>query len=446
MAVNRHIFIHDADRTALQALKSIPGFTAVLKAFMSVWDEKLFFIQNMSSNVRLSEKQLPELYNMLPPICDKLGIEVPALFMTQDDAPNAWTSGETKNSITITSGLLEKMPLHLVPTVLAHECGHIVCHHVLYRTMGTMLLNGMLKYVPMPNVALIPIQAAFFYWMRCSEFSADRAAILCDGKPDQTMELCMRLAGINKGVSDEMNMEAFMEQAGEYTTEMKENKVSKTMEFLLFGNADHPLHAVRAHEAKVWTESEAFQNARDYFVSYKKEEAPASLPLPGNEKYFTGRKINDVEKELRALGLEDIELIRITEKSLFSKPGIVTALSINGKNTFQAGEWIPADAMVELSYYRPLSDEEEAAMHPGEIKLPHAAFYYKGIPAPEAEAVFLEYGFENVVLEPVQDIVKEKDRNLNRVASVSIDGIEKFSKWQWFRAGAEVLITYHDMA
>ncbi len=53
----------------MTALKAIPGFTQVTKAFMKVWDEQQFKLENMSTNLRLSEKQMPKYYSMLPPIC-----------------------------------------------------------------------------------------------------------------------------------------------------------------------------------------------------------------------------------------------------------------------------------------------------------------------------------------------------------------------------------------
>jgi Zn-dependent protease with chaperone function len=141
----------------------------------------------MSSNLKLSEKQLPKYYNMLPPICEKLGIDVPDLYLTHDVNPNAYTSGDTKPFILITSGLIETVPDELIPTVLAHECGHIACHHVLYHTMGRMLLNGTLmglNFFGINEIAIVPLKLAFFHWMRCSEFSADRAAAICDGTSD----------------------------------------------------------------------------------------------------------------------------------------------------------------------------------------------------------------------------------------------------------------------
>ena len=89
---------------------------------------------------------MSKYYDMLPPICKKLGIEIPDLYIELDVSPNSYTSGDTKPFIVMTSGLLETLPDELIPTVLAHECGHIACHHVLYSTMGRMILREFWDY------------------------------------------------------------------------------------------------------------------------------------------------------------------------------------------------------------------------------------------------------------------------------------------------------------
>ena len=184
MAISSNLYLHDLDRSTLAALKAIPGFTAVLKGFMKIWSEKQFRIQNMATKLRINEKQLSKYYDMLSPICEKLGIEVPELYLELNGEPNAYTSGDTKPFIVMTTGLLEKFPEHLIPTVLAHECGHIACHHVLYHTMGNIIISGAAGMLEFGELITYPIQTAFYKWMRCSEYSADRAAAICDGTTD----------------------------------------------------------------------------------------------------------------------------------------------------------------------------------------------------------------------------------------------------------------------
>ena len=165
MFIEPGIYTHASDRAALQALQAIPGFTPLLKAFMNNWSERLFRIENMATNLRISEKQLPKYYNMLPPICEKLGIEVPELYIAHDIEPDIYTYGDSKPFIVITSELIKNLPEDLIPTVLARECGHIACHHALYSTMGRMILNGGISLLGLGDLVSFPLKSAFSYWM-----------------------------------------------------------------------------------------------------------------------------------------------------------------------------------------------------------------------------------------------------------------------------------------
>ena len=99
-------FIHPEDAAALRQLESIPGFPALVKKIMALGFEQLRYGMNMATAIRLSPTQLPKLYNHLPPICEKLGIPEPEFYLQMDPVPNAWTFGDTKIFITMTSGLV----------------------------------------------------------------------------------------------------------------------------------------------------------------------------------------------------------------------------------------------------------------------------------------------------------------------------------------------------
>lgn len=267
MAYIAEQYVHESDKAALKALKMIPGFHQFVKAFMKVWSERQFRISNMSSCVRMNEKQLSKYYEMLPPICEKLGIEVPELYLKLDVTANAYTAGDTKPFIVVTSGLFETLPEDLIPTVLAHECGHIACHHVLYHTMGNILLggtsSGLRAFMPYGSLATMPLEVAFFYWIRCSEFSADRAAVLCDGSAEKMSEVCMRLAGYDKDICAYADKNEFLAQANEYREMIQGSKWDKTLEFLTLSNQTHPLMTVRALECEEWAKTERFQRIID---------------------------------------------------------------------------------------------------------------------------------------------------------------------------------------
>ena len=454
MSINKNVFITDEDRAALSALKAVPGFEQLASMFMKVWSEKLIHIENMASKVRLSQEQLPHYYEMLLPICDKLGIDVPELYLELNPNPNAYTTGDANASITITSGLVETIPDDLMPTVLAHECGHIACHHVLYTTMGSWLMDavgtGVLSLLPLPaavsNIAWSSLLAAFSYWMRCSEYSADRAAILCDGTPDKMFELCMRLSGFDKDiVHGEANYQAFFDQAREYRAHVDEGAGNKLMETLLFMYYDHPVNSLRALNALEWSQSEDFQKSKEFFESYKREEDPVEFPIGWNSKYFIGKQFEEVDQELAAAGFKDVRLVRNTEKGLFTKSGAVLSVDIDGEGNFLEGDWYRADAIVKVTYCLPLTEDEVAAMHEGEVKLDRALKAFVGKPCDTAKAELEGLGFTNIVIDEVKDIVKAKDRNLGKVASITIDKSPVYAKGEWIPAGSLIEIVFHSM-
>ena len=125
--INPSDFIHPEDAAALRTLEGIPGFPALVKKFLQIGLEQMQYGVNMASAIRLSPTQLPHLYNHLPPICQRLGIAEPEFYLQMDPMPNAWTFGDTKIYITMTSGLVELLNDEELDAVLAHECGHILC-------------------------------------------------------------------------------------------------------------------------------------------------------------------------------------------------------------------------------------------------------------------------------------------------------------------------------
>ena len=428
----------------MEALQAIPGFSAAMKAFMNSFSERIMYIENMATHVRISEKQLPEYHAMLIDICDKLGIDVPDLFLKLDVIPNAYTSGETKPFIVITSGLLETVPEKLIPTVLAHECGHIVCHHVLYRTMGSMILSGALM-IPMGVLAVYPLMAAFHRWMRCSELSADRVAVLCDGNADNLTEMCMRFAGFGKNIAYDMNVEAFMEQAEEYRQLIADNKKNKTLEQMRFSQNTHPINVLRASEARAWTETENYGKAKRYFDSYQKGIPPFELPVSWNEKSFNGKNYDEAVSRIKELGFTNVTATPVSDKALFIRENAVTSVTVNNASNYKEGEWAGAQSQIDVKYYRPDSEKKVFADQPKGIRLNHSHTWYFGRKQKEAEKEFRSEGFEKITCEPIRDITDPDDRNNNSIITVKVGGEQIFRRGDTVPSDTEIVITYHDL-
>lgn len=250
--------MHPDDMAAFDNLQSIPLFPSTVKAFMKAVPEDMLAGLNMAQKIRLGPNQLPRYYKLLPPICRTLGIQEPEFYLEMDPNPNAYTYGDTRVFITITSGLLEYLDEEEVRVVIAHECGHIFARHVLYHTMADLLLKGGATTLGIPGILTIPIQASLFYWYRRSEFTADRVAALISGGAKEVVETMIRLSGGPSKITADVNTEAFLAQAEGFKAHTSK-RWSEFLQNVAIMNAEHPWPVLRATEVKKWCETENFR-------------------------------------------------------------------------------------------------------------------------------------------------------------------------------------------
>lgn len=251
-------FIHPEDAAALRQLENIPGFPTLVKKFYALGYEKLMYGTNMATNIRLSEKQLPELYRHLPPICKTLCIEEPEFYLEMNPMPNAYTFGDSKIFITMTSGLVEMLSDEELDAVIAHECGHILCRHVLYHNMANLLLSGA-DALGLLEMITIPIKYAILYWQRKSELSCDRAGAIVTS-PEIVSRVMVRLAGGPKSITSNVNIKEWAKQADQYETIRNDGLWNKALQTYAIMGTDHPFAAVRVREILKWGKSQAYTN------------------------------------------------------------------------------------------------------------------------------------------------------------------------------------------
>lgn len=247
-------FIHPNDAKALKALKAIPGFPLLTKKFLDVFYERGWKISNLSSRLKLSERQFPDIYGILPPICEKLEIQVPEMYIEQDPYINACTFGETNPCIILTSGLINNCSSDVIKAVIAHECGHIVCKHVMYKTMARFFLGVGAKILNVPFLSF-SLEYALLYWDRCSEYSADRAAAYVCGGPDTVVKTMTELASGLPTMVDEINQEEFLKQAEEFHEYSDESAWNKFLMYYQLLGTNHPFTSDRAADIIKWCDS-----------------------------------------------------------------------------------------------------------------------------------------------------------------------------------------------
>ena len=170
----------------------------------------------LAGSVKLGSDQIPELWAAHRAACARLDLpEVPSLYLTQFPIANAAAIGSDKPIVLVNSRAYELLDEQEMRTVLAHEAGHILSEHVMYRTALMILLRLSFRTLPMmAGLPLLAVRLALLEWFRASELSCDRAATIVNRDPLVTCRTLMVLAGGIK--SKKLSLDTFLKQANEY--------------------------------------------------------------------------------------------------------------------------------------------------------------------------------------------------------------------------------------
>jgi Zn-dependent protease with chaperone function len=263
--ISSRAYEHPADRSALVAMRKLTGFDVLLRKLSGLFNERAFRLQFLASGVRVSERQFPQINDMVRDGAYVLDLpEIPEVFVTQNPLVNAMALGSDKPFIVINTGLIDLMDAEELRTVIGHELGHVLSGHAVYRTMLFHLINlaARIAWVPLGYIGLRGIIWGLEEWYRKSELSCDRAGLLAAQDPDAARRVLMKLAGGAR--LSELNSDAFMEQAHDYDA-VPDVRDGLLKILQLQGNS-HPFAVTRFAELTRWIDSGEYERilAGDY--------------------------------------------------------------------------------------------------------------------------------------------------------------------------------------
>ena len=248
-------FQHPHDMAATEALQAVPGLDKVIAKIMEYSLERVFYLENIASSVRVTPRMFGRLYRSLGWGCQILDLEEPELYVTLDPVPNAYTYGHTRPFVVLTSGLVDMLDDEECFFVIAHELGHIKATHVLYTIMAqnistlmTIIGQATLGLGSLLGQGLV---AALHDWYRKAELTSDRAGLLCVQELEPCMRAFMKLAGGASRLYAEMDPAEFLQQIRAYE-DADELLLNKAYKGLLTMSRTHPLPILRAQELDAW--------------------------------------------------------------------------------------------------------------------------------------------------------------------------------------------------
>lgn len=254
-------FRHPLDQMATTNLKQIPGLDLMVRGLLGSVAEQFFALNNLAASVRVGEKQLPHLYQLLLDACKILDLEAPELYIQQNPQPNAYTFAMRgkKPFMVMHTSLVDMLTPAEIQAVMAHELGHLKCEHGVYLTLANIMV---LAAGLIPNWGAVltqSLQSQMLEWVRCAEFSCDRAALLAVQDPKVVMSVLMKLAGGSPKLAPLLNLDAFIDQAREYDR-LGEDEMGAMLKNMQTQNLTHPVPVLRAREIDRWSDSQTYQN------------------------------------------------------------------------------------------------------------------------------------------------------------------------------------------
>jgi Zn-dependent protease with chaperone function len=257
-------FRHPLDLQATNTLKQIPGVDVAIRSVLGSVAEQFFYLNNIASSVLVSEKQLPHLHKLLIEACEILDLEPPQLYIQQNPTPNAYTFAMRGKQpfVVLHTSLIEMLTPEEIQAVIAHELGHLKCEHGVYLTMANLVVLAANMLPPWGTVLAQSLQDQMLQWVRCAEFSCDRAALLAIQDPKVVMSVLMKLAGGSPTLAPQLNLDAFIEQAKAYDS-VGTDSLGEILQAAQTAQLTHPVPVIRAREIERWASSAEYQSILD---------------------------------------------------------------------------------------------------------------------------------------------------------------------------------------
>ena len=245
---------HPFDRKALNALEKTPGLTVAGKYITKQTIERIYTVQYTGSNLKVIEKNYPDIYEYLDYACKILDLDrKPELYIQWGYGINAFTVGAENPIVVLNSGLIDLCDDDEKMFIIGHELGHIKSNHMLYHMMA-QVINYVIDAIPGGNLVAAPLKYALLYWDRMSEFTADRAGLLCCQNKDAAVRAFIKMAGLPINQFDKMDECAFLQQAKDFESLDYEN-LNKFFRIISIMDSTHPWTVMRAAELMKWVDN-----------------------------------------------------------------------------------------------------------------------------------------------------------------------------------------------
>ena len=245
---------HPFDKMALEKLESIPLLTKLFKWITANTVERIYTVQYTGSNLKVTKDNYPQIYQYLEDACKILDLkDIPDLYIDWSYTINACTIGAENPIIILNSGLIDLCTDEEIMFIIGHEVGHIKSNHMLYHMMA-QTINFVIDAIPGGSLLAGGLQYALYYWDRMSEFTADRAGLLCCQNQEAMIRAFIKMAGLPIKEFDNIQTNTFLQQSRDFQM-LDYDGMNKVVKFLSIADSTHPWTVMRSSELLKWIDA-----------------------------------------------------------------------------------------------------------------------------------------------------------------------------------------------
>lgn len=249
---------HGLDRRSLAALRSIPGVPQMVRWMYERVGDRTAQLIFTSDAIQCGPDQFPELLRVLERARRRIDFRAsPAIYLGESPHMNAMTTGVREPIIVVRSALLDQVNDDELLAIIGHELGHLHADHPLYHSVASALVAGSSVVSPAVRVLSLPIQRLLLRWLRHSELTADRAALLVARDLRVCISVMLTFAGGNRpGTSrrTRMRLAPFIRQCRELASAQAGFSFDGVVGSYLDATRTHPHVAARVTHLIQWVE------------------------------------------------------------------------------------------------------------------------------------------------------------------------------------------------
>lgn len=241
---------HESDKAAFLSLEKVKAFDKAVDWVIKNTVEEVTNVQQTGSSICVNQDATPDLFNLVNDVAATVDVSnVPQVYTRWGYDIYITTDGDKHPKMIVNTGTVDLLTPAEQRFMIGHEFGHIKSNHLKYLLL-CRYWSLYHSYIPGSTLLQIPL----FYWSRMTDLTADRVGLLACQDINVALKTMIKLAGAPESLYDNLNIEAFIEQAESFNIS-KMGVMNKIVEKISVMDNAAPWMVRRASELLKWYKS-----------------------------------------------------------------------------------------------------------------------------------------------------------------------------------------------